>query len=119
MHLSFPTHFKILLLDIWNESQYDVLDVFDSAIFASYTNIDGGKKLFYDILEISKMKEMMIHTGHTYPSDRLTFNIANLTKSKNIRYFSIIFLLNKKFGVEALLEDSKRNFMNSEISKKH
>ena len=49
------------------------------------------------------------NTRANYPSDKLSLNIANLTKSKNIRWFNMYFQLNGKYDVEILLEDSKRN----------
>ena len=50
------------------------------------------------------------NTGTTYPSDKLSLNIANLTKSKVMRWFNMEFQLNGKYDVDILLEDSQRNF---------
>ena len=49
-------------------------------------------------------------TGSNYPSDKLSLNIASLTKSKWMRWLNMYFQLNGKYDVEILLEDSKRNF---------
>ena len=54
-------------------------------------------------------KDFQLNTGGTnYPSDKLSLNIANLTKSKLMRFFNIYLQLNGQFDVEILLEDSKR-----------
>ena len=102
-----------MLLDIWNGTQYDVMDVYDSTIVASYKYIKGEQKIQYDIFEIEDLEEKRIKSRPTYPSDKFIINIADITKDKNIRYISIIFLLNKRFGVEAMLEDTKRDSMTS------
>ena len=59
--------------------------------------------------------KMMIETRPSYPSDKLTFNVAGLTKDKVIKFFylNIYLILNEKYDVNVVLEDSKRNFMNS------
>ena len=54
-------------------------------------------------------------TRPTYPSSRLTFSIANFTKDKAIRFFNIGLILNEKYDIDVVLEDSKRNFLNSLI----
>ena len=54
-------------------------------------------------------------TRPTYPSSRLTFSIANLTKDKAIRFFNLGLILNEKYDIDVVLEDSKRNFLNSLI----
>ena len=54
-----------------------------------------------------------ITTRPTYPSSKLTFTIANETKNKDIRFFTIGLTSNKQFDVDLVLEDSKRNFLNS------
>ena len=53
-------------------------------------------------------KKMMIDTRPRYPSNKLTFTIANITKGTNIRFLDINLNLNSKFDVDLLLEDSKR-----------
>ena len=64
---------------------------------------------------LENMTEMMIDTRPTYPSSKLTFTIANITKDKAIRFFNIYLTLNGTFDVDVVLEDSKRNFLNSFI----
>ena len=58
---------------------------------------------------------MTIDTRPTYPSSKLTFSIANLTKHKAIRFFNLGLFLNEQFDIDVVLEDSKRNFLNSFI----
>ena len=66
--------------------------------------------------DMAEMK-MMIETRPRYPSNKLTFTIANLTKGKTFPRINIILNLNAKLDadvdLDAILEDSKRNFLNS------
>ena len=101
--------------DIWKGSKFDVMDVFHSTELKYFTKTDGKKSMRHDVFEPSHLSEMMIETRPTYPSDRLTFNQANITKALSIRYFNIFFNLNNLFDVNVILEDSKRNFLNSII----
>ena len=57
--------------------------------------------------------EMVIENRPSYPSNKLTFTIADEIKDKVIKFFSIYLNLNDKYDVDLVLEDSKRNFMNS------
>ena len=57
--------------------------------------------------------EMVIETRPTYPSNKLTFSIADFTKDKVIQFFNIALNLNEQYDVDVVLEDSKRNNMNS------
>ena len=70
-----------------------------------------------DYLSVGNMREMkmMIETRPSYPSDKLTLNVADLTKDRVIKffYFNLFLNLNEKYDVNLVLEDSKRNFMNS------
>ena len=61
---------------------------------------------------LNELMEMMVDTRLTYPSSKLTFSIANITKHKVIRFIDIQLILNGKIVVDTVLEDSKRNFMN-------
>ena len=60
---------------------------------------------------MTEMK-MMIETRPRYPSNQLTFTIANITKG-TIRFVNIFLSSDAKFDVDLFLEDSKRNFLNS------
>ena len=66
-------------------------------------------------LSVEKIREMkmMIETRPSFPSHKLTFTIDNLTKDKAINYFEIVLTLNEQYDVDLVLEDSKRNFVNS------
>ena len=67
-------------------------------------------------LNVTNMTEMIIKTRSSYPSDKITFTIADLTKNKAIRFFMIGMNLNGLFDVDLVLEDSQRNFLSSFIS---
>ena len=65
--------------------------------------------------ELTDMAEMVIDTRPTYPSSKLTFTIANLIEHRDIVFLNIFINLNVSFKVDVVLEDSKRNFLNSFI----
>ena len=101
--------------DIWMRSKFDVLDVFHRTELKYFTTTDGKKAMRHDVFELTDISGMMIETRPTYPSDRLTFNQANITRAQSIRYLNIFCHLNNQFTVNVILEDSKRNFLNSII----
>ena len=69
---------------------------------------------YFDVSNMTEMK-MMIETRPRYPSNTLTFTIANITKHKSIFCFNIELNLNERFDVDVVLEDSQRNFLGSFI----
>ena len=93
-----------------------MLDVIDIVDFSYYTTDQRTKRKseHFGVSEITERK-MMIETRPRYPSDKLTITIANITKNKPIRYFSIYLLMDEQFDVDVVLEDSKRNFRSSFI----
>ena len=103
--------------DIWRGSKFDVLDVFHKSELKYFTKTDGKKSMRHDVFERRDIAEMKIETRPTYPSDRLTFAQANISRALSIRYFNIFFNLNNLFDVNVILEDSKRNFLNSIIKR--
>ena len=113
-----------LFKDVWSESRVDVMKAFDSVgLFTAEKNTipdTADKNAFplyhFDFYGPPKMSEMhmMIDTRPTrYPSNKRTFTIADITKNKQIRTLDIYLNLSAKFDVNVLLEDSKRNFLNS------
>ena len=96
--------------DVWSESKLDVLDVF-GAIEYSYYITDQKTKSKYELFWVKEMteKKMMIETRPRYPSNKLSFTIANITKDKPIRFFNIYLNLNEQFDVDLVLENSQRN----------
>ena len=107
----------MLYSDIWRGSKFDVLDVFHKSELKYFTKTDGKKSMRHDVFERRDISEMKIETRPTYPSDRLTFAQANISRALSIRYFNIFFNLNNLFDVNVILEDSKRNFLNSIIKR--
>ena len=97
--------------DILAEAKLDVLEVFDW-VSLEMRNTD---EIDLDVVNMTEMK-MMIETRPRYPSDKITFTIADITKDRDIRFFNIGLKLNRRFDVDVVLEDSKRNFLNSIIS---
>ena len=88
-----------------------MLEVFDLIEL----EFDGSKGEVVDFYQEDMMRrEMVIENPRpSYPSNKLTFNIADETKEKVIKFFSIFLNLNEQFDVNVVLEDSKRSLMNS------
>ena len=93
-----------------------MMDVFDEMEFDYYTT-DMRTESKYLIFSVSDMieKKMMIETRTRYPSDKLTFTIADIVKEKPVRSLNMFLDLNEQFHVYLFLEDSQRNFLNSFI----
>ena len=108
-----------ILEDVWSKSRVDVMEVFKYLEMAYFnkTADQNAEDQFdqYDWYTPTNMieMEMMIETRPRYPSNKLTFTIADKAKGKIIRYFNINFNSNANFDVDVFLEDSKRNFVNS------
>ena len=91
------------------DGKLDVSEIFeymDLAYFNITDEITESQDLWLeDMVTITKRP--------TYPSSKLTFTIANETKNKAIRFLNILLSPNEQFDVDVVLEDSKRNFLNS------
>ena len=102
--------------DILTEAKLDVRNVFDFLHLYYYNNLPNQEKESqedsFSYTNITE-KNMMIGTWPRYPSDQFTFSIANITKHRTIRYLGLELNSNKVFDVDVVLEDSKRNFLNS------
>ena len=92
-----------------------MLDVLESTEFNYYVTTDKGTHSKSDYFLVSEMTEMnmMIETRPRYPSSKLSFTIANMTKDNPIRFFNIYLNLNDQFDVDVVLENSQRNLLNS------
>ena len=90
----------------------DVLGVFDLIDLVHYNMTDQNMKSNSDKYWVTDMafRMMMLETRPSYPSNRLTFAIANITRDKDIRFLNIYLTLNGQFNIDLTLEDSKRNF---------
>ena len=100
-------------------AKLDVLNVFDS-IDNVYYNITGeveeNKIDSYSIRNMTEMN-MVIETRPSYPSNKITFTTADITKGITIRYININLLnLKGQFDIDVVLEDSQRNFLSSIIT---
>ena len=100
--------------DVWSQSRIDVMKVFKSFEMA-YDNIADQNSGGFDSYLPTNMVEMkmMIETRPRYPSNKLTFTIADIVKDKPLNFLNIFFSLNAKFDVDVILEDSKRHNINS------
>ena len=88
---------------------------FQSLDLAYYNTADQNAGSQFDTYLPSNMTEMkmMIETRPRYPSNKLTFTIADVAKGITIRYMNIIIDSDATFDVDVFLEDSKRNILNS------
>ena len=104
--------------DVWSESKLDVLDVLESTDFTYYVTDNQKTQSKSDSFSVDEMTEMkmIIDARPRYPSNKLSFTIANITKDKHIRFFNIYLNLNEQFDVDVVLENSQRNLQNSSFS---
>ena len=100
-------------------AKLDVLNVFDS-IDNVYYNITGEvEENKIDSFSIRNMTEMnmVIETRPSYPSNKITFTTADITKGRTIRFININFWnLEGQFDLDVVLEDTQRNFLSSIIT---
>ena len=91
------------------------MKIFKSLEMAYYNIGDLNAGSQYDVYLPSNMTEMkmMIETRPRYPSNKLSFTIANMTKDNPIHFFNIYLNLNDQFDVDVVLENSQRNLQNS------
>ena len=104
--------------DILTYGKLDVLEAFKSMDLHYYNiNEDITESKWTDLLGVKQMTDikMIIKTRPRYPSDRLTFSIANITKHRVILFFNIWLNLTGQFYIDVVLEDSLRNFLSSVI----
>ena len=101
-------------LDIYRIAKFDVSEVlgYDSHLF--YNTFANDKKQ-WNYLKIS-LRDVLMDKRVSYPTDRLTFSINNLTRHKTLRWLNLEINLNGKHDIQLLLEDSRRN--NNELLNK-
>ena len=94
-----------------------MMKVFEGLTLSYYSITDEikGKQIDFNLLPNETEKRVMMEARPSYPSNKLTFTIANITKQKSIRSFNIWLRMNGQFDGDVVLEDSKRNFLNSLI----
>ena len=92
------------------------MKIFKSLEMAYYNIGDLNAGSQYDVYLPSNMTEMkmMIETRPRYPSNKLTFTIANnLLKGTTFQFFNIYLSSYGESNIDIFMEDSKRKFMNS------
>ena len=104
--------------DFWSQSRVDVMEAFEYIDMDYYNNTADqnskgqvDQRMTYDTYDMIEI-EMMIETRPRFPSNKLTFTVANIAKGKTINFFTFSFS-NPKYDVDVVLEDSKRKFVNS------
>ena len=91
----------------------DVFGVIDFSYYITDQKTKSKSELFW-VKEMTE-KKMIIETRQRYPSDKLFFTIADITKNKPIRCLNIFFNSNEQYDVYVVLENSQRNLLNSFI----
>ena len=97
-------------LDILEESKFSVSDVFkEVGLDYLYTGSKGKEfeRLSFNLADL-KNKSMILPTRSIYPSDKMTFTLADLPRDKTIIAQKIYLEMNEQFDVALILEDSKR-----------
>ena len=94
--------------DTIQKTKYNLSGIFERGNLAYYTG--SGESIKLKRNWFGRTDFQLNTTGTTYPSNKLSLNIANLTKSKLMRFFNMYFQLNGIYDVEILLEDSRRKF---------
>ena len=91
------------------------MKIFKSLEMAYYNIGDLNAGSQFDVYLPSNMTEMkmMIETRPRYPSNKLTFTIANIANGITFHFIDIRLNAYESFDVDLFLEDSKRNFSNS------
>ena len=109
--LSSSLHLELnSFLDILEESKFSVSDVFNGVTFDYwYTGSEGKEfdRLSFNLADL-KNKSMILPTRSIYPSDKMTFTLANLHRDRTISFLNIYLEMNEQFDVALVLEDSKR-----------
>ena len=92
-------------------------EVFDSVALDYYNIQEEGADSQWVSFSLTQMtkRKMMVETRPRYPSDKLTFTIADISENKDVRFFNIELNVNEQFDVDVVLEDSQRNFLSSFI----
>ena len=100
-------------------AKLDVLNVFNSIDNVYYNITDDVAENQFDSFSIKNMIEMkmLIETRPSYPSNKITFTTADITKGRTIRFININFWnLEGQFDLDVVLEDTQRNFLSSIIT---
>ena len=89
-----------------------MLEVFDLVDFVYYNMTDRITKSNSEKYWLTNLtsKMMRLDKRPSYPADKLTFTIDNITRNRDIRFLNVYLNLNGQFDVDLILEDSKRIF---------
>ena len=98
--------------DILEASKFDITSAFAGSEFIAYHERSGERELqVYDLnLTVKDMEKMMVETRPCYPTDKLTFSIADLTRDKTIQFLGLMFnSSHRKYDISVMLEDRQRS----------
>ena len=70
----------------------------------------GGREFESTFFNLTTLENnsMILPTRSIYPSDKMTFTLADLPRDKTISFLNIYLEMNEQFDVSLVLEDSKR-----------
>ena len=108
----------LLSQDILDASKFDIKGSFVGAEHHAYFGSSGERELQQVYKPVNDMKDMMMESRPSYPTDKLTFSIANLTRDSSIQFLGLMFYPNhSEYDVSLMLEDSQRSglYFNSRI----
>ena len=93
-------------------SKFDIISAFNGLELVVYHEGSGGSELKVHnlTLRVKDMEKMMVETRPCYPTDKLTFSIADLTRDKTIQFLGLMFYSNhRKYDISVMLEDRQRS----------
>ena len=96
----------------------DIKGAFAGVETTAFIRSSGERELQRTTTPVNDMKDMMMESRPSYPTDKLTFSIANLTRDSSIQFLGLMFYPNhSEYDVSLMLEDSQRSglYFNSRI----
>ena len=97
-------------LDILEKNKFSILDVFTWVSLDYWYTGSKGRQFDSILFNLTTLENntMLLPTRSTYPSDKITFTLADLPRDKTLTFLNIYLHLNEQFDVALILEDSKR-----------
>ena len=93
--------------EILQECKFSVLDVFNEVGLYYWSEGREYNSISFNLTDLEN-NLMILPTRSIYPSDKMTFTLADQTRDKTIAFLNIYQDMNEQFDVGIVLEDSKR-----------
>ena len=89
----------------------DIKGAFAGVETTAFIRSSGERELQRTTTPVNDMKDMMMESRPSYPTDKLTFSIANLTRDSSIQFLGLMFYPNHsdKYDISLTLEDNQRS----------